>query len=190
MKSYKWSLLEVLLISLICGSVSYGKLFLDQSCEASELGAGYGVEQNLWSWQEFRPAMDNVEQVDFYFESWNVPSGVTVFFQIRDGRSILWSTSFSADLIGEGMGWFEIDTPYIPLIPDHSYKLYLTSNLTFEQVWNGAMLMWPIEDNTYSRGISSVGSDVDFNFRTWAIPEPAALSLLAFGGLALLRKRK
>jgi len=170
--------------------VSYGGLFLDQACEASESGAGCGVEQNLWNWQEFRPAMDNVEQVDIYFESWNVPSGVTVFFQIRDGESILWSTSFSADLIGEGMGWFEIDTPHIPLIPDHSYKLYLTSNLTFEQVLNGAMLMWPIEDNTYSRGISSVGSNVDFNFRTWAIPEPSTVTLFTVGGLALLRKNK
>ena len=85
--------------------------------------------------------MDNLEQVDVWLLNLYVPSTVTVSFQVRnrDGRTLLWGTSFSADLIG-GMGWFEIDIPQISLVPNDLYRLYLTSNLTHEQVMDGSRL--------------------------------------------------
>ena len=131
----------ILVLSFACGSMSYGDLILDQACE--DMGAiASGVGLNLWVWQEFRPTMDNLEQVDFYLENGNgmVPSTVTVSFQIRDGGTVLWGTSFSAGLISSG-GWFEIDTPQISLVPDDSYRLYLTSDLTYEQILGGADLI-------------------------------------------------
>jgi len=169
--------------------MSYGVLILDQACE--DMGSvGLGFERGWWDWQEFRPTMDNLEQVDLYIENVMVPSSVTVSFQVRDGGTVLWGTSFSADLIS-GYGWFEIDTPQISLVPDNSYRLYLTSDLTYEQILGGAGLSWEaVENDPYSRGISNWDSDIDFNFRTWAVPEPMTIALLAFGGLAVLRKRR
>jgi len=178
-----------MLVSLfIFTSISYGALILDQACEDMGL-IGFGAERNWWLWQEFRPAMNNLEQVDLHLCSGFVPSSVTVSFQIRDGGTVLWSTDFSAGLI-EGLGWFEIDTPYISLVPDHSYRLYLTSDLTYEQIIGGAGLSWDaVEDDPYSRGISCPGGDIDFNFRTWAVPEPVTILLVSFGSLALRKKR-
>jgi hypothetical protein len=178
----------ILVLSFACSSMSYGVLVMDQACEDMGLLGG-GVEQDLWVWQEFRPTMDNLEQVDFFLENVLVPSTVTVSFQVRDGGTVLWGTSFSADLIS--WGWFEIDTPQISLVPDDSYRLYLTSDLTYQQILGGASLIWDaVENDPYSRGISIWGSDIDYNFRTWAVPEPMTIALLAFGGLAVLRKRR
>jgi len=178
----------ILVVLFACSSMSYGDLILDQACE--DMGAvASGLERNWWSWQEFRPTMDNLEQVDFYLENLMVPSSVTVSFQVRGGGTVLWGTSFSADLIG-GMGWFEIDTPQISLVPDNSYRLYLTSDLTYEQIIGGANLIWSaVENDPYSRGISSWESDIDYNFRTWAVPEPMTILLLGFGSLALRKKK-
>ena len=178
----------ILVVLFACSSMSYGDLILDQACE--DMGAvASGLERNWWSWQEFRPTMDNLEQVDFYLENLMVPSSVTVSFQVRGGGTVLWGTSFSADLIG-GMGWFEIDTPQISLVPGDSYRLYLTSDLTYEQIIGGANLIWSaVENDPYSRGISSWESDIDYNFRTWAVPEPMTILLLGFGSLALRKKK-
>ena len=179
----------ILVLSFACSSMSYGDLILDQACEHM-WEVGLGLERNWWVWQEFRPTMDNLEQVDVYLISVMVPSTVTVSFQVRDGGTVLWGTSFSADLIGE-MGWFEIDTPQISLVPDDSYRLYLTSDLTYEQILGGAGLsLEAAENDPYSRGISSWSSDIDFAFFTWAVPEPVTIALLALGGLAVVRKRR
>ncbi len=178
----------MLVFSFICPSISYGVLILDQACEHM-WDVGLGLERNWWVWQEFRPTMDNLEQVDVYLDNVMVPSTVTVSFQVRDGGTVLWGTSFSADLI-DGLGWFEIDTPQISLVPDNSYRLYLTSDLTYEQIMGGAGLSWEAAQNDpYSRGISSWDSDIDFAFHTWAVPEPGTILLLSFGSLALRKKR-
>jgi len=178
----------ILVFSFACSSISYGDLILDQACENMGL-VGSGLSRNWWAWQEFQPTMDNLEQVDLYLENMTIPSGVTVSFQVRDDATVLWDTSFSADLIS-GMGWFEIDTPHVSLVPDNSYRLYITTDLTYEQVMGGADLVWwAAENDPYSRGISSWDSDIDFNFRTWAVPEPVTILLLGFGSL-LLRKKK
>ena len=178
----------ILVLSFACRSMSYGDLILDQACEHM-WDVALGLERNWWVWQEFRPTMDNLEQVDVYLCNVMVPSTVTVTFQVRDGATVLWGTSFSADLIG-GMGWFEIDTPHISLVPDNSYRLYLTSDLTYEQILAGAGLSWEAARNDpYSRGISSWDSDIDFAFHSWAVPEPVTILLLGFGSL-LLRKKK
>jgi hypothetical protein len=179
----------ILVFSLACSSMSYGDLVLDQASEVM-WDVGAGLERNWWVWQEFRPTMDNLEQVDVYLMNAFVPSTVTVSFQVRDGGTVLWGTSFSADLIS-GVDWFEIDTPQISLVPDDSYRLYLTSDLTYEQILGGAGLSWEAARNDpYSRGISSWESDIDFAFHTWAVPEPMTILLLSFGSLTLLRKHR
>lgn len=178
----------IVVFSFACSSMGSGDLVLDQACEDMGL-VGLGVERTWWNWQSFQPTMDNLEQVDLYLENIMVPSSVTVSFQVRDGGTVLWDTSFSADLI-VGMGWFEIDTPQISLVPDHTYKLYITSDLTYEQIMDGANLIWDaVENDPYSRGTSSWESDIDFNFRTWAVPEPVTILLLSFGSLVLRKKK-
>ena len=197
MKSNKCNFGELLLIILLVfQSLSYGDLILDQVCDGVPM-TGYGVDRNNWVWQEFRPTTDNLEQVDLAIGAFVTSPSVTVSFQIRDGGAVLWSTSFSADQVQlprESI-WFEIDTPKIPLVPEHSYRLYLTSNLTYEQVMNGEMVGWDtLENNPYSRGQSVFDyyydTNDDFMFRTWAIPEPTTLSLLALGAILAGRRRK
>lgn len=176
-------------------SISSALLIVDQAQDLVEQGpnVGYGINNNLWSWQEFKPAMNNLEQVDLYLEAFNIPVGRTVFFEIRNDQSTLWSTSFSANSIPSGTGWFEIDTPQVSLVPNQTYRLYLTSTLTdadWEQS-NSDIIWWGIEGgDPYPIGTSSgYSTDFDFGFRTWAVPEPATLLLLTLGGLMLRRRR-
>jgi len=44
---------------------------------------GIGINQNLWSWQEFKPTMNNLEQVGLYLGTYDLPEGIIVSFEIR-----------------------------------------------------------------------------------------------------------
>jgi hypothetical protein len=173
-------------------SISFGNgdLLLDQA-NTFELDAGAFLFKDHWVWQEFRPTMNNLEQVDFFFDAWSAPDGEVVTFELRDNNDTTsWSTSFSSDVL-PSWGWFVLDTPHIPLVPEATYLLYLTSSTPYNDY--GAMPNWcgTIGD-LYTRGDGwwpYPEEKIDYNFRTWAIPEPAAVLLFGLGGLALLRKR-
>lgn len=163
-------------------------LILDQA-QDSPVTIGDGINQNRWTWQEFRPAMDNLEQVELLLENTGVPDRIDVFFELRQDSSVLWSTSFSANSISQIRGWFVLDTPHIVLIPEETYRLCLSSPLTYEQISSGInVIWWGAGDDAYPRGTSSE-SFFDFGFRTWAIPEPSTMMMFILGGMALLRRK-
>jgi hypothetical protein len=180
----------------ICMSMSYGNMILDQAHELS-IAPGImaeSISNDILVWQEFTPTMDSLGQVDLLLERSSLPYEAVVSFEIRKDSSIIWDTSFSSHIIPYGEEvWFEVAIPNITLIPEETYQLCLTSTLTPEEN-SGNLVWWGAIDDPYSRGDSSFSvysrTPFDFGFRTWVVPEPATVSLLALGGLALLRKRK
>jgi hypothetical protein len=164
-------------------------LILDQA-QNSPVTIGDGINENRWTWQEFRPAMNNLEQIDLLLQNWNVPEGIDVSFELRRDSSILWSTSFLGNSISRSMEWFVLDTPHIALIPEETYRLCLSSPLTREQISSSInVIWWGARGDVYPRGTSSE-SFLDFGFRTWAVPEPATIMMFSLGGLALLKRNK
>jgi len=185
---------KVFLISILlffqASSASFAVLVLDQANEP-ELSLGIGITQVKWEWQEFRPTMNNLEQVDFFIYNYLIPPEEVVFFRITDDSSTtLWSTSFPADIIPKNPQWFVLDTPHIPLIPEKTYRLCLTSTVSKHGPDPSGIIWWGKTGNLYSRGNSSVTRHpgFDFGFRTWAIPEPTTLFLLGLGAVMLRRK--
>lgn len=179
-------------LTLIQTSTSFG-LIVDQ-VQDSQIIFADGVNENIWEFQTFQPAMNNLKQVDFMLARYTLPSGINFSFELRKDLEVLWSTSFSANLIPQGRGWFTIETPYIILIPDETYGLYLTSNITREQMDQGINIdWWGNNKNPYLRGYAGPWpglNNCDFGFRTWAIPEPATILILAFGGMLLKSKKQ
>lgn len=164
-------------------------LILDQA-QDSQVTVGDGINENRWTWQEFRPTMDNLEQIDLLLSNDNVPEGIDVSFELRKDSTVLWNTSFAGNIISPSMGWFVLDTPHITLIPEETYRLYLTSPLTHEQLSSGInVIWWGAENDVYPQGDCSE-SFMDFGFRTWAIPEPATIMLLSLGGVVLRIRRR
>ena len=186
---------KLFLISVVvlfqAASISLGGLLLDQANEAMYT-RGYGIQQGSWTSQEFRPTMNTLEQVDFYFDNYTVPvpEGHVVNFELRkDNDTVLWDSSFSPDNL-PSLGWFELDTPLISLVPGQTYRLCLTSTIPYSNgmydfIWVGT------EGDLYERGDASVPlQGFDFRFRTWAVPEPTTFFLLGLGTLMLRRKHR
>jgi len=176
-------------------SISSGDLLLDQSNDNDRFFTlGFGTWEGNWAWQQFRPTMNNLQQVEIFLDNWNVPEGKVVFFEVQeDDGTTLWNTSFSADIIPEN-NWLILDTPYISLVPEETYRLCLTTNIlqgetsTFDVIWLGTE-----SGNLYNRGDSWQESNFpgfDYGFRTWAVPEPATLLLLGLGVVMLRKKDK
>ena len=125
-------------------SISFGGLLLDQANDNDTFFTlGFGTWEGHWNWQQFRPTMDNLEQVDLFLDNWNVPEGKVVFFEVQENDgTTLWSTSFSADIV-PATDWLILDTPQISLVPEHTYRLCLTTNIlqdetaTFDVIWLG-----------------------------------------------------
>ena len=105
-------------------SISSGSLVLDQAQSlVGQVPGLVGIEiiDAHWQWQEFKPTMNNLEQVDLYLANWNAPDEVIVSFEIRNQNDdLLWDTSFSAGIIPDD-GWFSLDTPQVEIIPEQTY---------------------------------------------------------------------
>jgi hypothetical protein len=177
-------------------SASFAALQLDQANDNDSIFTmGFGTRRNSkWAWQQFRPTMNNIEQVDIYLDNWNVPTGKVVSFAVqKDDGTTLWSTSFSSNIVPQ-TDWLSIDTPHISLVPENTYRLALTTNITrsetssYDIIWLGTET-----GNLYDRGDSRFETNYpgfDYGFRTWATPEPATLLFLAIGAVMLRKKIK
>ncbi len=139
---------------------------LDQAQERMDYG--FWFDDTVVRWQAFKPTLSNLSQVDLYIAKHGRPGNMRVV--VKDSAEmVLWETTVSAGLIPTS-GWVEIEVaPSVPLKPEHSYYIHVSSDTHSSSPDN--RYFWDGQTNAaYVRGISSVEAswpDFDFTFRTW-----------------------
>ena len=139
--------------------------------------------------QSFMQAADNINGADVKLQPGQGGQGdITIdlydALPNQGGNLMATGTDFGVNP-GE---WAEVRWAVEPITPETTYYLVFTST-------DGAMGLTGDTNNPYPRGnvFANPGytpfPNFDYTFRTYTIPEPATLSLLALGGLALLRRR-
>ena len=135
---------------------------------------GYWFERDVVRWQEFRPALSILEQIDILLCRQGSPGDVVV--ELRDSiNKVLWSTTIPQSSIPPTMGqgtWIAMTIPEVNLTIDESYYIYVRSTQPSPEpanryFWGGVI------DSAYTRGTSSIEvlPDYDFCFRTWGSPK-------------------
>ena len=115
------------------------------------------------AWQEFKPEMNNLVQLDVNIAQ-SCDDCPKLKIEIVDGAIALFTETLAANEIpyGPPCNWITISVPKIDLVIGNIYEIQLSYTGGAEYYWAGAT------GNPYINGTSSVGSQWDFCFRTWA----------------------
>ena len=144
-------------------STSY---ILDQAQEG--INYGFLIDDTAIRWQEFRPTLASLVEIDLYIQKDGDPGNLIVAVK-DEAEDVLWEATITGTEI-EGWGWVEIPVdPLVSLQPENSYNITVSSDTTASRdnkyFWQGQT------ESDYDRVISSVESNwpgYDFAFRTWA----------------------
>jgi hypothetical protein len=120
------------LLILVLSSFGFAKegsaddLTLDQAQE--RIGYGFWFDETDVRWQEFKPTLSTLSQVDLYIAKNGRPGNMRV--AVKDSeKNVIWETTVSPGFI-PASGWVEIVVaPSAPLTPEQSYYIYVSSDL-------------------------------------------------------------
>ena len=195
MKTTILSVVIVCVVILSSTSTSYASI-IDQQ-QPGPRNYGFWFEKDIVRWQEFTPEMSVLDKIELNIIRWGDPGDIIIEI-CEQNENVLYSQIVRETNIPRHNAydytsdWISIDIPEIDLSINTPYLLKVNSteaSLTVDDryFWSG------VTNSEYTRGISSVESawqDYDFCFKTYAVPEPATLSLVGLGSLICLKKRK
>jgi uncharacterized repeat protein (TIGR01451 family) len=127
----------------------------------------YYIESTPPSWQEFVPSVDSLSRVEVKIaRTQGQPNGCPITMTIDSPLgTVLTQATLQPAEVPElpycDTDWMSFDVPDIALVPGQSYYIVLNIPPGFFYHWCGA---W---GNPYPPGISSVGPDWDWTFRTF-----------------------
>jgi hypothetical protein len=211
MKKLDGRLLGTFLVSALAANCAVGSAaVLDQAQESHDSISSMYVGQRVA--QTFRPGFSaQLDHVDLYAE-WpgpaqyslevlivetigELPTGTVLASVSVPGNEDLWFSWFSVDFLSESV-FLSAGELYAIVMqcsnPDVNGSLGLTEKQGGDAYPGGKAWTWLSEWNEWRLRDSFFGEvgDADRTFRTYMVPEPATLSLLALGGLAMIRRRR
>ena len=185
--SFVWRICGLAALVLMAGGVAQAQPWIvdqEQGQYPTFVAAFYQTDLA----QSFMQAADNINGADVKLYPMGSEADITIDLYDAlptQGGSLIASGTDYGVLPGE---WAECRWSVVSITPETTYYLVFTST----DPMTGLGGDW---SNPYPRGHVFANSgyqpyaDLDYAFRTYRIPEPATLSLLALGGLALLRRR-
>lgn len=190
--------LSLIIVNTIVILICVGQLnasIIDQQ-QPGPRNYGFWFEQDVSRWQEFSPMFPVLDAIELNITRWGDPGDILVDICNSTGMSLYLFTVSEADIPRHeayqcGNDWIWIDLPDMTLSENTPYRIKVSASKESTSVndryfWNG------VTGSDYTQGISCVENswpNYDFCFKTYAVPEPTTISLLALGGVFGLMKR-
>ena len=176
-----------------------GAFVVDQSQDDYTYGFAYDNDDPqaidpIILWQTFSPTMNTLKQLDLFLNTWERSDGaggtekpygdtVRAAVSIEDsGGTSIWNNEFDYDgSNGYWFDWVSFAVPSVSLTVGETYKIVVVGH----GVWRGSLA------STYPG--TTVHQDewpnYDFAFKTYSVPEPGTLLIVAVGGVLIRRKQ-
>lgn len=154
-RSAKFVLVLALVLAPLKAAAAVEGQEQDQSNEVNNF-TGCATVSTYGRGQSFKPTLTRALSIDTYLKDRIIGSQITLTLKKESDGSVVYTSSHSLTVDGEGWEPFSFDDPFVTVTPETSYAFYLSIN--------DNQTKWCYSGDTYSRGESKGITGYDFVF--------------------------